>query len=82
MGFQHAVVRTRGGRAYAWGKGERGQLGNGATASHPSAFPVDLPEGTPPVLRVGGMGWKWSGVEWMGWGGTMDAATTQSVARP
>jgi alpha-tubulin suppressor-like RCC1 family protein len=54
LGFQHALVRTRGGRAFAWGKGERGQLGNGATANHPSAFPLDLPEGTPPVVKVGG----------------------------
>lgn len=61
LGFQHALVRTRGGRAFAWGKGERGQLGNGATASHPSAFPVDLPEGLPPVVKVGVV---WCGMVW------------------
>lgn len=62
LGFQHALVRTRAGRAFAWGKGERGQLGNGATANHPSAFPLDLPEGTPPVVKVRGSvgvgGWR------------------------
>jgi len=43
LGFQHAVCCTREGRAYAWGKGERGQLGNGAAVNHNSAFPIDLP---------------------------------------
>jgi len=46
LGFQHAVCCTREGRAYAWGKGERGQLGNGAAVNHNSAFPIDLPVGT------------------------------------
>ncbi len=46
LGFQHAVCCTLGGRAYAWGKGERGQLGNGAVANHNSAFPIDLPSAT------------------------------------
>lgn len=43
LGFQHAVCLTKAGRVYAWGKGERGQLGNGAAVNHNSAFPVDLP---------------------------------------
>ncbi|KAM3569819.1 hypothetical protein VYU27_008094 [Nannochloropsis oceanica] len=51
LGFQHALCCTRGGRAYAWGKGERGQLGNGAVVNHNSAFPIDLPVGTK-VKRV------------------------------
>ncbi len=43
LGFQHAICLTEAGRVYAWGKGERGQLGNGAAVNHNSAFPVDLP---------------------------------------
>lgn len=34
-GFQHVVCRTSTGKAYAWGKGERGQLGTG-TPHNPS----------------------------------------------
>ena len=51
LGFQHAVCRTRSGKAWAWGKGERGQLGNGAEATHGSAFPVDIP-GDAAVVKV------------------------------
>lgn len=40
-GFQHVVVRSRAGRAYAWGKGERGQLGTGRSEDGVGALHVD-----------------------------------------
>lgn len=40
-GFQHVVCRTSKGKAYAWGKGERGQLGTG-TYAYPHALSVSL----------------------------------------
>jgi hypothetical protein len=35
-GFQHVLALTEGGRAYGWGKGNRGQLGNGAQVLMPT----------------------------------------------
>lgn len=77
LGFQHAVCCTASGRAFAWGKGERGQLGNGVAVNHNTACRVDLPEGTRVVkvasgfnhaaaLAEGGMVWIWG--KWQGLG--------------
>ena len=38
LGFQHGAALTHNGRVATWGKGERGQLGNGLTDN--SAEPV------------------------------------------
>jgi hypothetical protein len=44
LGFQHGLAVTDGGRVYAWGTGERGQLGDGAA------------ENTVGAVRVWGLG--------------------------
>jgi alpha-tubulin suppressor-like RCC1 family protein len=53
LGFQHAACVTAAGAVLTWGKGERGQLGNGErlNAPHPSrcALVAD-PAGYPQAL--------------------------------
>ncbi|GBG32349.1 X-linked retinitis pigmentosa GTPase regulator [Hondaea fermentalgiana] len=47
LGFRHGVLATKGtGKVYTWGKGQRGQLGNGLRGLEDDAFtmqPVNLP---------------------------------------
>lgn len=42
LGYQHGVACTASGRVYAWGKGDRGQLGIGGKRSEHTATPLPL----------------------------------------
>eukprot|EP00946_MAST-07B_sp_MAST-7B-sp1_P001213 g1213.t1 len=42
LGYQHGLVATASGRVYAWGKGDRGQLGIGGKRTENKATPLPL----------------------------------------
>ena len=55
LGFQHGLARTASGSVYAWGKGDRGQLGIGGAQSSAVATPVpafDQERDPPEVLTL------------------------------
>mmetsp|Transcript_19415 Transcript_19415/g.25584 ORF Transcript_19415/g.25584 Transcript_19415/m.25584 type:complete len:423 (-) Transcript_19415:255-1523(-) len=47
LGFQHALALTEEGALYSWGKGERGQLGDGKDENRDNAVRVELGKDAP-----------------------------------
>jgi alpha-tubulin suppressor-like RCC1 family protein len=90
-GGEHSVALTSTGVAYAWGRGDVGQLGNGTLTDHGTPSPVTMPSGvsfaaisagslhTAAITAAGdGYGWGWNGRGQLG-NGTID---NQDVPAP
>ena len=94
-GHEHSLAVDSSGRAWAWGRGTEGQLGNGATDDQLSPVAVDMPDGVTfavvsaggahsLALDNGGRAWAWGsgGAGRLGNGSTTNQTIPVAVSMP